>query len=138
MTDEERAIEAERARKRRISELRGELRGINDSISHFEHVLKVLTDSRLKMSGIKTRLSNEASTPIRGYDIDGTSDWKGLNYNDGKCAFDEVNTQSVAYDIEIGYLESDIEKGVDAANERIQSLYRRRSGVLSELSSLGA
>lgn len=138
MTEEERAAEAERERQHRISELKNELREIDDRIKHFEHVLKVLTDSRLKMTGLKNKLSNEAGTPIINYDIDGADEWKGLNYNDGKTAYDEVNTQRTAYDSEISTLDLDIEKGVDKANEKIQDLYRQRNDVLSELRSLGA
>lgn len=138
MTDEERAIEAERERQHRISELNSELGKIDGKIRHFEHVLKVLTDSKVKMTGLKNRLSNEAGTPISSYDIDGADDWKGLNYNDGKNAYDEVNSQRVAYDQELGILDTDIEKGIDTANDRIQDLYRQRNSVLSELRSLGA
>ena len=134
MTEEERAAEAERERQHRISELKSELREIEEKIKHFEHVLKVLTDSRLKMTG----LSTEAGTPISTYDIDGSDEWKGLNYTDGKAAYDEVNDQRMAYDSEIGTLDEDIEKGVDKANEKIQELYRQRNSVLSELRSLGA
>lgn len=134
MTNEE--LEAERARQQRISELRNELSAVDRDISHFEHVLKVLTDSRLKMTGLKNRLKNEASDPIINYDIDGVNDWKGINANNGKAAYDEVNTQRTAYDFEISVLDSDIENGVDNANKRIQDLYRRRSSILSELNSL--
>ena len=138
MTEEERAAEAERERQHRISELKSELRDIEDKIKHFEHVLKVLTDSKIQMTRLKNKLSNEAGTPIMGYDIDGAGEWRGLNYNDGKTAYDEVNTQRTAYDSELGTLDLDIEKGVDKANEKIQELYRRRNDVLSELRSLGA
>lgn len=138
MTEEERAAEAERERQHRISELKSELREIEEKIKHFEHVLKVLTDSRLKMTGLKNKLSTEAGTPISTYDIDGSDEWKGLNYTDGKAAYDEVNDQRTAYDSEIGTLDEDIEKGVDKANEKIQELYRQRNSVLSELRSLGA
>lgn len=132
------AEEAERRRQARIRELRGQLSGVESRISHFEGVLRILTDARTSMTGLKNRLVAEVNTPVVSYNLHGASDWEGTNALNGVVAHANIKNSRSAYDADVEKLISDIGSGVDRANVILQDLYRQRNNILSELRSLGA
>ncbi len=132
------AEEAERRRQARIRELRSQLSGVESRISHFEGVLKHLTDARTSMNNLKNRLNADVDTPVISYDLHGASDWEGTNALNGVVALANIKNSRSAYDSDVDKLISDIGRGVDKANSILQDLYRQRNNILGELRSLGA
>ena len=70
--------------------------------------------------------------------LHGASDWEGVKAVDADNIKITVRTQNTGYESDVKKLLSDIGRGVDNANSRLQSLYNRRNGILGELRSLGA
>ena len=132
------AEEAERRRQARIAELRGQLSGVENRISHFESVLRTLTDARTSMTGLKSRLVLEVDTPVVSYNLHGASDWEGTNALNGVVALASIKNSKSAYDADVDKLISDIGSGIDRANSILQGLYNQRNNILGELRSLGA
>lgn len=132
------AEEAERRRQARIRELRNQLSGVESRITHFENVLRRLTDARTSMNSLKNRLNTEVDTPVITYNLHGASEWEGTNALNGVVALANIKNSRLAYDSDVEKLISDIGRGVDRANSILQDLYRQRNNILSELRSLGA
>lgn len=132
------AEEAERRRQARIRELRNQLSGVESRITHFENVLRRLTDARTSMNSLKNRLNTEVDTPVITYNLHGASEWEGTNALNGVVALANIKNSRSAYDSDVEKLISDIGRGVDRANSILQDLYRQRNNILSELRSLGA
>ncbi|SCZ80723.1 YwqH-like family protein [Pseudobutyrivibrio xylanivorans] len=132
------AEEAERRRQARIRELRNQLSGVESRITHFENVLRRLTDARTSMNSLKNRLNTEVDTPVITYNLHGASKWEGTNALNGVVALANIKNSKSAYDSDVEKLISDIGRGVDRANSILQDLYRQRNNILSELRSLGA
>ncbi|MDC7280702.1 hypothetical protein NXH64_14460 [Butyrivibrio fibrisolvens] len=132
------AEEAERRRQARIRELRNQLSGVESRITHFENVLRRLTDARTSMNSLKNRLNTEVDTPVITYNLHGASEWEGTNALNGVVALANIKNSRTAYDSDVEKLISDIGRGVDRANSILQDLYRQRNNILSELRSLGA
>ena len=132
------AEEAERRRQARIRELRGQLSGVESKISHFEGVLRILTDARTSMNSLKNKLNTDVDTPVITYNLHGASEWEGTNALNGVVALANIKNSRSANDSDVVKLISDIGRGVDRANSILQDLYRQRNNILSELRSLGA
>lgn len=132
------AEEAERRRQARIRELRGQLSGVESKISHFEGVLRILTDARTSMNSLKNKLNTDVDTPVITYNLHGASEWEGTNALNGVVALANIKNNRSSYDSDVEKLISDIGRGIDKANSILQDLYRQRNNILSELRSLGA
>ena len=129
---------AERARQARIAELRGQLSAVESEIRRFENILRRLTDARTSMNSYSNSLYSSITVPSISYVLHGASDWEGVKAVDADNIKVTVRTQNTGYESDVKKLLSDIGRGVDNANSRLQSLYNRRNGILGELRSLGA
>ncbi len=145
MTEAERAARAaaeaeaaERARRARINELRGQLSSVESRISHFESILRRLTDARTSMNSYRNKLSSEVNTPVVTYLIHGISDWEGTTADEADSIHSEVKSAKINYALEVDKLCTDIGSGIDRANSVLQGLYCQRNSILGELRSLGA
>lgn len=132
------AEEAERRRQARIRELKGQLSGVESRITHFENILRKLTDARTLMNSLKSSLNTNIDAHVDSYKLHGASDWEGTNALNGVVAQANIYNSKSAYDCDVEKLMSDINLGVDKANSILQDLYRQRNNILSELRSLGA
>lgn len=132
------AEEAERRRQARIRELKGQLSGVESRITHFENILRKLTDARTLMNSLKSSLNTNIDAHVDSYKLHGALDWEGTNALNGVVAQANIYNSKSAYDCDVEKLMSDINLGVDKANSILQDLYRQRNNILSELRSLGA
>jgi chromosome segregation ATPase len=134
----EEAARREAERQRRIAELRGQLSSVEGSINHFKSVLRTLTDGKTSLTTYTNTLDTEVLTPVANYSIHGANDWEGTNADNAANALGTVKTKSTSYQSEITQLATDIQNGINKANEKIQSLNNERNNILGQLRALGA
>lgn len=135
-SDEEAKKEAER--QSRIAELKVQLSSVDNSITHFTNVLRTLTDGKTSLTSYNNILDTDVFTPVDSYAIYGSNDWEGTNADDAVTSHVTVKSSNTSYQTELTQLTTDIQDGIDKANEKIQSLYNERNNILGQLRDLGA